>query len=79
MDKKKSGSYYTPTRLSDFVANYCLSKINNREELSIIEPSVGDGSFINSISKSTHITKFGSVNFTIVEQNNLELEKAILF
>ncbi|PKB15115.1 Eco57I restriction-modification methylase domain-containing protein [Flavobacterium sp. 5] len=75
MDKKKSGSYYTPTRLADFVANYCLSKIK-RKTISVLEPSVGDGSFVKAISKSENLNYFTKVNLTIVEKDELELAKA---
>jgi adenine-specific DNA-methyltransferase len=74
-DKKKSGSYYTPTRLADFVADYCLSKIK-RKTISVLEPSVGDGSFVKAIAKSDKLDKFSKINLTIVEKDNLELEKA---
>lgn len=77
MDKKKSGSYYTPQRLADFVANYCLSKINNKKTISILEPSVGDGAFIKAISKSHELKKFKTIKSTIVEKENDELQKAI--
>lgn len=75
MDKKKSGSYYTPTRLADFVADYCLSKIK-RKTISVLEPSVGDGSFVKAIAKSNKLDKFSKINLTIIEKDNLELEKA---
>lgn len=75
MDKKKSGSYYTPTRLADFVADYCLSKIT-KKTISILEPSVGDGSFIKSIVKSDNLNSFTKINLTIVEKDKFEFEKA---
>ena len=75
MDKKKSGSYYTPTRLADFVADYCLSKIT-RKTISVLEPSVGDGSFVKAIAKCEKLSSFSKINLTIVEKDNLELEKA---
>ncbi|WP_395042793.1 Eco57I restriction-modification methylase domain-containing protein [Flavobacterium sp.] len=74
-NKKKSGSYYTPTRLADFVADYCLTKIK-RKVISVLEPSVGDGSFVKAIAKSNKLDKFSKINLTIVEKDNLELEKA---
>lgn len=77
MNKKKLGSYYTPTRLADFVANYCLSKINNQETISILEPSVGDGAFISAISKSNELERFETINNTIVEKENEELQKVV--
>jgi len=77
MDKKKSGSYYTPERLSSFVANYCLSHISDRENISILEPSVGDGSFLNAISNSPLINGFNLVDIVVVEKEEEELQKAI--
>lgn len=78
MNKKKSGSYYTPTRLADFVADYCLSKIKTKT-ISVLEPSVGDGSFVKAIAKSENLKYFSTVNLTIVEKDKLELEKAKIF
>lgn len=75
MDKKKSGSYYTPSRLADFIADYCFSKIT-KKTISILEPSVGDGSFIKSIVKSNKLNSFTKINLTIVEKDKLEFEKA---
>ena len=77
MDKKKSGSYYTPERLSSFIGNYCLSYLSNRENISILEPSVGDGSFINSISNHPLINRFNSVDIVVVEKEEEELQKVI--
>lgn len=77
-NKKKSGSYYTPTRLADFVADYCLSKIS-RKTISVLEPSVGDGAFVKAIAKSDKLDSFSKINLTIVEKDNLELEKAKVF
>lgn len=77
MNKKKLGSYYTPTRLADFVANYCLSKINNIEAINILEPSVGDGVFVSAISKSTEIKRFKNIINVVVEKENVELGKVI--
>lgn len=77
MDKKKSGSYYTPERLSSFISNYCLSYLSNREKISILEPSVGDGSFISSISNNLLINHFKLVDIVVVEKEEGELQKVI--
>jgi adenine-specific DNA-methyltransferase len=76
-NKKKLGSYYTPTRLADFVADYCLSKLVNQQTISILEPSVGDGAFINAISKSQELERFETINNTVVEKENDELKSKI--
>jgi len=74
-NKKQSGSYYTPPRLADLVADYCLSKIKPQKNISVLEPSAGDGSFINAISNSKQLSKFENIKITAVEQNNDELSK----
>lgn len=77
MNKKKLGSFYTPTRLADFVANYCLSKINSQVCITVLEPSVGDGSFIKAINKSYEIERFENIINTVVEKENEELQKVL--
>ena len=59
------------------MANYCLSKIDNQQTISILEPSVGDGAFINAISKSQELERFETINNTVVEKENDELQKVI--
>ncbi|NHM07612.1 N-6 DNA methylase [Flavobacterium sp. CYK-4] len=76
-NKKKTGSYYTPTRLANLVTDYCLVRLAGQADISIIEPSVGDGAFLSSISNSVHLPNFNSVNLTIVEKNEEEINKAL--
>ena len=76
MDKKKIGSYYTPLQLSSFISNYCLSYLKkNSSIISILEPSVGDGSFIEGIVNSLVVKDFNKINISVVEKEKLELEK----
>jgi len=77
MDKKRSGSYYTPSRLSSFVADYCLAYLRGRNDISILEPSAGDGSFVDAFSNSQYITDFDSVSVVAVEKEEKELEKLL--
>lgn len=77
MDKKKSGSYYTPSRFASLVTDYCLSRLIGKNTISIIEPSVGDGAFVAALSNSRYLENFESVDLTIVEKNEKELNKAI--
>lgn len=76
MNKKSLGSYYTPIRLSNFIADYCIEYFD-QETISILEPSVGDGNFAAAISKNRQLEKFGQVDLTIVERETKELNKAI--
>ncbi|MCG3701525.1 N-6 DNA methylase [Aliarcobacter butzleri] len=75
MTKQKStGSFYTPFQVSNFISKYLYNKITNKNIISILEPSVGDGSFVDALVKN--INKNCKVNITIVDINNIELEKA---
>ncbi len=72
--KKETGSYYTPQRLADFVVRYLRGKVCG-ENLSILEPSVGDGVFIDAL-KGNDICGFQNAELTIVDINTEELAKA---
>ncbi len=74
MSKKKTGSYYTPRLISDFMVKYVFSKIKDRN-ISILEPSVGDGVFMESINKIS-FTCFNEKSLTLIEINQKELLKA---
>ncbi len=72
MNKKETGSYYTPTYLADFVTKRVLSYFKDRKRISVLEPSVGDGAFINSLLNNIDI----SIKLDAVDINGMELEKA---
>jgi adenine-specific DNA-methyltransferase len=76
MNKKNLGSYYTPTRLSNFIADYCLESFD-QDSISILEPSVGAGNFVAAISNNNQLNRFQNINLTIVEREVGELNKAI--
>lgn len=44
--QKLRGGYYTPKQLTDFIVNWA---INVNEDLSVLEPSCGDGAFLESL------------------------------
>ena len=75
-DKRNIGSYYTPIRLANFIADYCLESFN-QDNISILEPSVGDGNFAAAISNNNQLNRFQNINLTIVEREIDELNKAI--
>ncbi|TXD81526.1 N-6 DNA methylase [Subsaximicrobium wynnwilliamsii] len=76
MNKKNSGSYYTPIRLANFIADYCLENFD-QNNISILEPSVGDGNFAAAISNNIQLNRFQNTTLTIVERELDELNKAI--
>ncbi len=76
MSKKNTGSYYTPNYLAEFVANRVLAHFkDNKITLQILEPSVGDGSFVRAISKNEN-SKNMSIDLTAIEIDGKELAKA---
>uniref|UniRef100_UPI00404AE452 Eco57I restriction-modification methylase domain-containing protein n=1 Tax=Gelidibacter sp. TaxID=2018083 RepID=UPI00404AE452 len=75
MNKKSIGSYYTPIDLAKFIADYCLTQID-KSNISILEPSVGDGTFVQAINEFESLFKFKNINLTIVEREEEELKKA---
>ncbi len=73
MKNKNTGAYYTPSYLASFLTNRVLENIGDREGISLLEPSVGDGSFIDEIRR--HLQN-DSINLTAMDIDGDELEKA---
>jgi adenine-specific DNA-methyltransferase len=77
MDKKKSGSYYTPKVLSDFLISHIFTKYIARNNLHILEPSCGDGQFVCSLFDNIDIEEFDSIKLTVCDIDKTELDKTI--
>ncbi len=75
-NKKHTGSYYTPDYLSDFIVNRISMQLPRGEHISIFEPSVGDGSFLNSLSKTDIFNQYENIQITALDINKNELDKA---
>ncbi len=73
---KKNGAYYTPELLANFALTHVSSHFKNRKKLSILEPSVGDGSFIRSFNKTIFPKSIKHFTFHAVEKIKPELRKA---
>jgi len=74
--KKHTGSYYTPEFLSDFIMKYVGSHFSNKTNVSILEPSIGDGSFVKAFNKTVFPEKIETFSFTGIEKIKIELNKA---
>lgn len=73
-NKKHTGSYYTPKIIADFLVDYLSKKLIDKSNISILEPSVGDGIFIHSIFN--HNQLFPKIEKIIaIEQDEQELNK----
>lgn len=75
-DKKHTGSYYTPEYLSNFIVRRISKLLTIQDKISILEPSVGDGSFLKSIDRLKLLTKYNNINITALDINQDELNKA---
>ncbi len=69
--KKHTGSYYTPDYLAGFISKRVLSHFEGRQHISVLEPSVGDGSFISMLNESS-----SNIDITAIDINKVELDNA---
>ncbi|HDU8435353.1 Eco57I restriction-modification methylase domain-containing protein [Acinetobacter baumannii] len=76
MNIRLTGSFYTPSLISDFICKLIFSKIN-RKNIKILEPSAGDGSFVHSLEKANY--EIGKkVSITAIDIDRDELNKISL-
>jgi len=73
VNKRHTGSYYTPSYLAEFISKRVLTHFENNSHISILEPSVGDGAFVSSINSFQN--NF-TIKLTALDINQSELEKA---
>ncbi|UKN02236.1 Eco57I restriction-modification methylase domain-containing protein [Paracrocinitomix mangrovi] len=73
---KSTGSYYTPEILSDFLVSHIFRKYVNKNAISILEPSCGDGQFIASLFAKNAIHLNADIDIELIDINKSELEKA---
>ncbi len=66
---KLRGGFYTPNLIASFILKWAL---NGNKEMDILEPSCGDGVFLDEIKKG-HF-QFNSV--TAIEFDEIEISKA---
>ena len=72
--KKLSGSFYTPKIIADFLVDYLSDKLKDKSSISILEPSAGDGIFVNTIYNHETLSK-KTKKVIAVEQSKRELNK----
>lgn len=78
MSAKNNGVYYTPKALSEFMVKHALQGLPEGQALSILEPSCGDGVFIDAISSNLDIAQkqLHSLQCIEIDDQALELAKA---
>lgn len=75
-NKKKTGSFYTPKSIADFLLDYISNKLINQNHISVLEPSAGDGIFIKSIYKHEELS-LKIAELVAIEQSKRELNKIV--
>jgi adenine-specific DNA-methyltransferase len=73
-NKKLSGSFYTPKIIADFLVNYLSGKLKDKQAISILEPSAGDGIFVKTIYRHEKLSAKVS-KVVAVERSQRELNK----
>lgn len=68
-EEKLRGGFYTPNPIASFILKWAF---NGNKELDILEPSCGDGVFLEEIQKGDY--KYNSV--TAIEYDEIEVEKS---
>jgi adenine-specific DNA-methyltransferase len=74
INNKQSGSFYTPIPIADFLVDYLSSKLKNNKYIKLLEPSAGNGVFVNSLFAHKDISK-KILTLIAVEKEKKELNK----
>lgn len=72
--KKLSGSFYTPKIIADFLVDYLSLKLEHKHNISVLEPSAGDGIFVKTIIEHKSLKERVS-KIVAVEKSKRELNK----
>jgi adenine-specific DNA-methyltransferase len=72
--KKLNGSFYTPKAVADFVVDYLATRMRDRLKMKILEPSAGDGAFIDAVSDHPEFSK-RVAKVVAIERDKRELSK----
>jgi adenine-specific DNA-methyltransferase len=75
-DKKENGAYYTPYYIAEFFTQKIISFIKNNKTVNILEPSCGDGVFIQALLNNEIFNKKECGSISLVEKNLEELQKS---
>lgn len=72
VSKKLRGGYYTPSEICHFICRWVIQKPN----ASVLEPSCGDGAFVDAIVQQLYRVGSDFRNLTCIELNAAEADKA---
>lgn len=68
-EQKLRGGYYTPKLIADFIVKWALPQKRNSDNnvLQILEPSCGDGVFLESLTNLQNLNKFYCTAIELIE------------
>lgn len=74
MSIKDNGVYYTPSVLSEFMVKHSISNLPAKGGLAILEPSCGEGVFVDAVSSQVARTQTSlcSLDCVDIDQNAIE-------
>ncbi|MBN8678110.1 MAG: N-6 DNA methylase [Chitinophagales bacterium] len=75
-DRKKTGSFYTPKIIADFLVSYLSDKLQKTDNISVLEPSAGDGIFVSTLCNHKNLSE-RIKKIVAVEKSKQELNKII--
>jgi adenine-specific DNA-methyltransferase len=73
MKKKVTGSFYTPNFLASFIVERIKSVLSQCNKLTVLEPSVGNGSFVDVLSNITFTGKTKKIYLKAIDINRKEI------
>lgn len=73
--RKSEGAHYTPTRLSQFVSEKIIDKLEKKEKVVVADPAIGDGELILSLLESLEFTENIEVIGFDINLDSIELSK----
>ncbi len=78
MTQKNNGVYYTPELLTSYIVQHSLKNLSKKKELSLLEPSCGDGVFIEAISEglAPNEKKLLSIECVEIDKTALDIAKS---
>lgn len=66
-EQKLRGGYYTPKRIADFIVRWALPKKSLENPLTILEPSCGDGVFLESLIDEAKDVRYACTAIELME------------
>ncbi len=74
-EKKLRGGYYTPDSISDFIVKWALNR--NNQDISVLEPSCGDGAFLESLIRNAPDDNINCIGVELIESEAISSREKV--